>query len=281
MLPSLGQPTMLPLTTLFGTLSYRVLMCSGIAVAALFFVFYGMTQLRDGPFIRPHPVFWRAVQAISVIYLMFLIYIFFQNLNDARKLVAFIDPALGVPLQERAYADDCRLKWSSIYQQLDVFVAAHTFGWFGKALILRDEWLCWIVSVMFEVMEYSLQHQLPNFAECWWDHWILDVLICNWLGIWAGMKTCKYLAMKTYNWRSIRDIPGMSGKMRRTFGQFTPHSWVSFDWAAAKSFKGYCVVLIVTIFVTVPLRSYSLVPGKRNECLLSQISPMDPAGTFH
>jgi phosphatidylserine synthase 2 len=23
---------------------------------------------------------------------------------------------------------------------------------------------------MFEVMEYSLQHQLANFAECWWDH---------------------------------------------------------------------------------------------------------------
>jgi hypothetical protein len=27
-----------------------------------------------------------------------------------------------------------------------------------------------MMSVMFEIMEYSLQHQLPNFAECWWDH---------------------------------------------------------------------------------------------------------------
>lgn len=47
---------------------------------------------------------------------------------------------------------------------------AHILGWFGKSLILRDFWLSWILSVMFEVMEYSLQHQLPNFAECWWDH---------------------------------------------------------------------------------------------------------------
>lgn len=27
-----------------------------------------------------------------------------------------------------------------------------------------------IVSVMFEFLEYSLEHQLPNFSECWWDH---------------------------------------------------------------------------------------------------------------
>jgi len=23
---------------------------------------------------------------------------------------------------------------------------------------------------MFEVVEYTLEHQLPNFSECWWDH---------------------------------------------------------------------------------------------------------------
>jgi phosphatidylserine synthase 2 len=82
-----------------------------------------------------------------------------------------------------------------------------------------------ILSIAFELAEYSLQHQLPNFAEvcffsyppvmtqlssgfqCWWDHvrtfhispltslsenalftsqWVLDVLICNWLGTYAG-----------------------------------------------------------------------------------------------
>ena len=30
------------------------------------------------------------------------------------------------------------------------------------------------------------QHLLPNFNECWWDRWLLDVLICNNLGIVAG-----------------------------------------------------------------------------------------------
>lgn len=33
-------------------------------------------------------------------------------------------------------------------------------------MVMRDFWLTWILSVMFEIMEYSLEHQLPNFAEC-------------------------------------------------------------------------------------------------------------------
>lgn len=47
---------------------------------------------------------------------------------------------------------------------------AHLLGWFGKAILLRDFYLCWFLSIMFEVLELSLQHLLPNFAECWWDH---------------------------------------------------------------------------------------------------------------
>lgn len=53
---------------------------------------------------------------------------------------------------------------------MDVFVLAHVLGWYGKAIILRDQWICWILSITFEFLEYSLQHQLNNFAECWWDH---------------------------------------------------------------------------------------------------------------
>lgn len=47
-------------------------------MAIVVYIFYGMTQLRDGPFIRPHPVFWRAIQAITVVYLLFLVFLFFQ-----------------------------------------------------------------------------------------------------------------------------------------------------------------------------------------------------------
>ena len=148
-----------------------------------------------------------------------------------------------MPLQERTYADACDLTWENVYAQLDEFVWAHALGWWAKSLLLRDPWFCWILSIMFEVMEYSLAHQLPNFAECWWDHWILDVALCNALGIWLGMKTCEYFKVKTYSWRGIQDIPSVRGKVKRTLQQFSPYSWTVFEWAPTESWKRYVAVL--------------------------------------
>lgn len=39
-----------------------------------------------------------------------------------------------------------------------------------QSLILRNAIICHILSVVFELLEYTLQFQMPNFAECWWDH---------------------------------------------------------------------------------------------------------------
>lgn len=49
---------------------------------------------------------------------------------------------------------------------------------------------------MFEFLEYSLEHQLANFSECWWDHWILDVIVCNGGGTILGIYTLRWLSLK-------------------------------------------------------------------------------------
>ncbi|CAF4647781.1 unnamed protein product, partial [Rotaria sp. Silwood2] len=36
-------------------------------------------------------------------------------------------------------------------------------------LIVCDYWLCMIISIGFEILEYSPEHQLPKFGECWWN----------------------------------------------------------------------------------------------------------------
>lgn len=74
---------------------------------------------------------------------------------------------------------------SPAQDSIDIFCLAHALGWFGKAMVLRDYWFCWvcdlcidsafrpgwlissskILSIAFEFAEYSLQHQLPNFNE--------------------------------------------------------------------------------------------------------------------
>ena len=215
-----------------------------------------MIQFRDGPFIRPHPAIWRIVLGANLLYELALVFLLFQDLDTARFMMTLIDPNLGVPLPEKSYAEDCSLTAANIWvcpcgdyvfgglnevqNALDIFCVAHTLGWFGKAMILRDYWFCWvrltcsryytlppfygctqILSIAFELAEYSLQHQLANFAEvCFYkDHsnlilscphisvggimyvvrplihivchnssqWILDVLICNWIGTYLGM----------------------------------------------------------------------------------------------
>ncbi|KAJ1915914.1 hypothetical protein H4219_004074 [Mycoemilia scoparia] len=221
-----------------------------VAICCVFVVF-GIILFRDGPFIRPHPAFWRAILALNVLYMLALTYLLFQNKNDARQMMTFMDPDLGVELPERSYAEHCELTPTNLWNGIDIFVLAHSVGWFAKALILRDNVMCWILSISFEVMEYSLQHQLPNFAECWWDHWILDVFTCNWLGIYTGMKFCEYFKMKTYSWHGIRQIPSLTGKFKRAGAQLTPHSWTTYNWAPTKSFKNFFGFFVVIVMVTI------------------------------
>lgn len=73
-----------------------------------------------------------------------------------------------------------------------------------KGVLIRHMGILWAISVMWELTEIAFAHLLPNFVECWWDALILDVLICNGLGIWCGLKICKILEMREYKWASIR-----------------------------------------------------------------------------
>ncbi|TPX73019.1 hypothetical protein SpCBS45565_g00106 [Spizellomyces sp. 'palustris'] len=221
----------------------------GLGASGAMLLLMGMLQFRDGPFIRPHPAFWRIVLSASVVYQMILVFTVFQSKHSMRSLLKYVDPTLSVPLPERSYAESCELTPESLWDQMDVFVIAHALGWYAKAIVLRDYWFCWILSVMFEMMEYSLAHQLPNFAECWWDHWILDVLLANWAGIILGMKTCQYFAMKQYVWRGINEIPTYRGKFKRTMQQFTPHSWTDFQWEGTKTFKNFLAVILLLYLV--------------------------------
>ncbi|KAK0487811.1 phosphatidyl serine synthase-domain-containing protein [Armillaria novae-zelandiae] len=231
----------------------------GVYASILAFLVFSMLQFRDGPFIRPHPAFWRVVLGVNLLYELALVFLLFQDLGSARGMMTLLDPALGVPLPEKSYAEDCSLAWSTIWNALDVFCVAHALGWFGKAMILRDYWFCWILSIAFELAEYSLQHQLANFAECWWDHWVLDVLICNWVGTYLGMKVCQYLEVKPYEWRGLRQHRGLRSKARRVLSQFSPHDFTAFKWGTASSFGHYViVVLLLAVFLAAELNPFYL-----------------------
>eukprot|EP00918_Siedleckia_nematoides_P028590 GHVU01061547.1.p1 GENE.GHVU01061547.1~~GHVU01061547.1.p1 ORF type:complete len:594 (-),score=93.36 GHVU01061547.1:765-2546(-) len=182
----------------------------GIASASGMFLVFAMVQLPDGILLRPWPPFWRLVKGVSVLYLALLVFLLFQDLPDVRGALRRIDPELmGKTVVETNYAESCAiftpLDWrrgiENLTSRLDIFFAAHFFGWFAKALVVRDAKLLWCLSLMFEWAEITFRYALPNFWECWWDHLLLDVFGCNWLGIYVGLRVCKAFKFKEYRWR--------------------------------------------------------------------------------
>jgi phosphatidylserine synthase 2 len=84
----------------------------------------------------------------------------------------YLDESLGEPIPEKDYGGNCRIyDWErpsdpfhNIIEKIDVFIFAHSFGYWCKTLIFRDWWLTTVISIMFEFLEYSLEHQVPYFA---------------------------------------------------------------------------------------------------------------------
>lgn len=116
-----------------------------------------------------------------------------------------------------------------------------------------------IISVMFEFLEYSLEYQLFNFSECWWDYWIMDVFVCNGLGIYCGMKIFEWLFLKMYKWQGFWNILIYKGKMKRIVFQFMFYSWVCFEWKLVFSLCCWLVVCgIILVFLLVELNMFYL-----------------------
>jgi len=74
-----------------------------------------MIQFRDGPFIRPHPAFWRVVLGINLLYELALVFLLFQDLSSARSMMTYLDPSLNKPLPEKSYAEDCAFTPSTVW----------------------------------------------------------------------------------------------------------------------------------------------------------------------
>jgi len=191
----------------------------GLFFAYVSYLVYSFLQGEDTHMFRPHPGVWRCVHGSFVLYLLFLVFLVFQETKEQARARVFAfwdsslmfageDDAKMFPYEERTYATDCRVftpeqcnlaRFGSCFQNvkntiLDEFFLAHVLGWFGKALAIRDWHLLWAYSILFELMEVTFRHWLKNFNECWWDSWVLDVLVCNFGGMWVGMRATKYFA---------------------------------------------------------------------------------------
>lgn len=215
------------------------------AIAA--FLLYSGVYFPDGALNRPHPVFWRVLQGAACFYCAFLTFILMIDLDTARQVLKYIDLRLGVPLPEKNYAVDCRIytpenpesRFANLRDAMDLYIVCHWFGWWSKMLIFRDAYICLFLSVTFEWLELSFKHWIPNFAECWWDSLILDVLLCNIIGIILGHLTCKYLELGSFRWFGKHKKSYYRSELGKIFALFSPNEWSNYKWKMFDSLSNF------------------------------------------
>ena len=126
-----------------------------------------------------------------------------------RELVHSIDCRCGKPLKLRDYASNCEFdkNTSNVYhlfnffahEIFDVYFIGHMVGGIlHGGFIINNRLLLWCMSIQWEILEFSTKFFIKNFAECWWDSLIMDILICNGLSIEIGLLISKYLKNKGY-----------------------------------------------------------------------------------
>jgi phosphatidylserine synthase 1 len=135
------------------------------------FLCISLVAFPNGPFTRPHPLVWRLVLGISVLYWMGLVFALFQSYGDLRcaspcasrdvvsvsmatgtvfmfavrslrSVLVQYDPTLSESylstLDSPDYAADCSLTVGNLWSRADVFLLAHFLGWIVKALLFRS-----------------------------------------------------------------------------------------------------------------------------------------------
>ena len=124
---------------------------------------------------------------MNLLYELALVFLLFQDLDSARSMMKYLDPDLGKPLPEKSYAENCDLTAANLWvssaavvrrgfcvadirtppkNAIDIFCLAHALGWFGKALILRDYWFCWVRVLRVGMYTEVTDHGLSDPERC-------------------------------------------------------------------------------------------------------------------
>eukprot|EP01043_Picozoa_sp_COSAG02_P058537 COSAG02_NODE_7302_length_3075_cov_5.568212_2_plen_382_part_00 len=124
-------------------------------------------------------------------------------MNDIDDFAASVGGKRGGEQVDYAAEGSCQLRvtggpWPPA-EVVDAFLFFHFITCFLVMLAYRDFYLCCLLSPLVEICECSFQHVLPNFKECVWDSWGLDVLTFNAFGIWLGYRLLRYCGIPQYD----------------------------------------------------------------------------------
>lgn len=228
---------------------------------------FGTIYLPDTVLKRPHPMFWRFILTCSLMYLMFLVFMLFQTIDQARQIMIYFDEDLGKPLQvvifdfktcplnEQPYTETFPyFDYLRVWSRVDFYAACHFFGWLLRMAFIRNTTVAWVMSCLWEIMELTIGHNVSNLYECWWDSLFLDVLCFNALGIYVGSKVVKFFEKKNKvfskraNWAIFRYLK-----------YCVPNVLVSHEWNPFSSFARFiCTLWIIVLLTSVEVSHFFL-----------------------
>uniref|UniRef100_A0A0E0L5H0 CDP-diacylglycerol--serine O-phosphatidyltransferase n=1 Tax=Oryza punctata TaxID=4537 RepID=A0A0E0L5H0_ORYPU len=230
----------------------------GVWAMIAVFLAYCTLQAPSTILIRPHPAVWRLVHGLAVVYLVALAFLLFQNRDDARQFMKHLYPDLGVgniftSKEFTLEIKSCTRNGAETFLYTNAELPERSYGADCRLYVPENP------KNKFINIYLTFRHMLPNFNECWWDSIILDILICNWFGIWAGMHTVRYFDGKTYEWVGLSRQPSIMGKVKRSLSQFTPAQWDKDQWYPFMGPLRFVQVLFLCIvFMTVELNTFFL-----------------------
>ena len=225
--------------------------------------------VQDGLLIRPHPFIWRLVLSFSIVWTITIFGLCLLERDQIMNILSIVSPSgKSEPVVNRDYSMGCDI-WDKNFPEdplhnvkaivFDEFAVGHLVGWIVTAMMLRDTKICWIVSILFEFVERALKHWFANFNECWWDSVILDVLICNGLGIWIGMQIVKVLVLVPDDTKLLSECVTKKEKLQRIVRQLTPKSYSEFKWKPLKTPKRYYMVYFaITMILLFQMNVFAL-----------------------
>ncbi|KAF9677390.1 hypothetical protein SADUNF_Sadunf08G0102600 [Salix dunnii] len=224
----------------------------GVWAMIAVFLGYCLLQAPSTILIRPHPAIWRLVHGLAIVYLVALTFLLFQKRDDARQFMKFLHPDLGVELPERSYGADCRFyvpenptsRFKNVWDTLfDEFVLAHIFGWWGKAILIRNQPLLWVLSVGFELMESGDRRGVI------WESKDLRRVTPPLFSLRSG-------GLKFFFWHLGRNA---YSQVKRTLEQFTPAQWDKDEWHPLLGPWRFVQVLsLCIVFLTIELNTFFL-----------------------
>uniref|UniRef100_A0A0A9YG77 Phosphatidylserine synthase n=2 Tax=Lygus hesperus TaxID=30085 RepID=A0A0A9YG77_LYGHE len=99
----------------------------------------------------------------------------------------------------------------------------------------------------------GLVFQFENFKECWWDHWILDFLLCNGAGIVIGSWAIRRYNVHVYNLLECISTPQFSPVTAHLFHELelntaqTAHRRNNLRWSFTTSLTN--LLTVESIFI--------------------------------